>query len=434
MAALQGKLLRVFSASPVRPMSQDGYGTSTARLVKGGSGLSSFGWLDTDADQRRRMLEVVDLFRDQGTVDEIGIGTVRDALSNSLFPGTSVLHTRLRYALFIPWLMQRATQRATPKEMAEEFRRLEYRLIDALLAGGEWRGVIGNTARGNLKRMPSVAYWTALGTWRIREGNASLESFFRRAHDLRQLARRTPHADDPEAAEGLLGSGLDPYLPPAPDDVLKSATFTLSPEEEQYLSERIAAGTRGSLFSWLTMHPPGSHADWLWDIDNLGQAPSEMREVADHARRFSIVIFGANLLYNLLLARRAGATVLVETYEEQASQWSNEVNASRILDGWDRAAWSDIIHRQNPKIHPLTMRFIDDWRSGVEATVDITGDARLADVIRNQESRIKRGRARLTNPSALEGWSGASGLLRLDFRWPVVQSHLVDLYRARGSA
>jgi len=50
---------------------------------------STFGWLDADNEQRRRMLEVVDLFKEEGTLDELGIGSIRDALADSLFPGTS---------------------------------------------------------------------------------------------------------------------------------------------------------------------------------------------------------------------------------------------------------------------------------------------------------------------------------------------------------
>lgn len=395
---------------------------------------STFGWLDTDAEQRRRMLELVDLFREEGTVDEIGIGTVRDALSNALFPGTSVLHTRLKYVLFVPWLMQRATQRQTAGEMAQEFRRLEYRLIDSLLAGGEWQGVIGNTARGNLKRLPSLAYWSALGVWGIREGAFTSDAFFRRAHDLRALARNTPQSDDPEARDRLPGSGLDPHLPEAPPELLKSADFALTPEEEQYLSERIASGSRGRLLAWLVTNPYTEDVPYVWHIDNLADAPSDLRKVVDHARRFHTLIHGAAVLYNLLLARQAQNTERVDQYEAQAEEWHTELAVTRVLEGWDRAEWSHIIHQQNPKIHRLTMRFVDDWRSGVEATDDITRSARLADVIRNQESRIKRGRARLTNPAALESWNGGSGLLRLNYRWHIVHSHLQDLYAARESA
>ncbi|UUT36597.1 DUF6361 family protein [Microbacterium elymi] len=74
------------------------------------------------------MLEIIDLFREPGTVDELGIGAVRDALSDILFPGTSVLHTRLRYVLFIPWLLRRAADDGgTPDEMRARFRAHEYR-------------------------------------------------------------------------------------------------------------------------------------------------------------------------------------------------------------------------------------------------------------------------------------------------------------------
>jgi len=54
---------------------------------------SVFAWLDTD-DEQQRMRVLIDLFKDEGTVDELGIGTIRDAFSSALFPGTSNL---LRY-------------------------------------------------------------------------------------------------------------------------------------------------------------------------------------------------------------------------------------------------------------------------------------------------------------------------------------------------
>ena len=88
---------------------------------------SVFEWLDTDSEQRRKMLEVVELFKEEDTVDELGIGSIRDALADSLFPGTSVLQTRLRYVLFIPWLMQLAAARMSSAQMSAEFRALEYR-------------------------------------------------------------------------------------------------------------------------------------------------------------------------------------------------------------------------------------------------------------------------------------------------------------------
>ena len=40
----------------------------------------------------------------QGVRDEIGFLTVHQRYADRFFPGTSVLHTRLRYVLFVPWL------------------------------------------------------------------------------------------------------------------------------------------------------------------------------------------------------------------------------------------------------------------------------------------------------------------------------------------
>lgn len=48
---------------------------------------SRIAWLDYSEDQRRRMREVIDLFREHDTLDELGIGSIRDTFSDLLFPG-----------------------------------------------------------------------------------------------------------------------------------------------------------------------------------------------------------------------------------------------------------------------------------------------------------------------------------------------------------
>ena len=63
---------------------------------------STFTWLDYSEQDRRKMLDVVSLFGESDTRDELGIGVVRDAFANLFFPGTSTLQTRARYFLFVP--------------------------------------------------------------------------------------------------------------------------------------------------------------------------------------------------------------------------------------------------------------------------------------------------------------------------------------------
>ena len=89
------------------------------------------------------MLSVVELFKEDGTVDELGIGSIRDSTADALFPGTSVLLTRSRSLLMIPWLLGRVVNSSTdPREAAAKSRRLEGRLILSLLQGGEHDGVM----------------------------------------------------------------------------------------------------------------------------------------------------------------------------------------------------------------------------------------------------------------------------------------------------
>ena len=54
------------------------------------------GWIDFSEKDRKRALEVIQNLTEQGAVDEIGIGVVRDAFSDYFFPGTSTVQTRAK--------------------------------------------------------------------------------------------------------------------------------------------------------------------------------------------------------------------------------------------------------------------------------------------------------------------------------------------------
>ncbi|WP_264028574.1 DUF6361 family protein [Mycolicibacterium aichiense] len=397
--------------------------------------VSSFGWLDTDNEQRRKMLEVVDLFKEEGTVDELGIGSIRDAFADALFPGTSVLQTRLRYVLFIPWLMQEATKgNRTSNEMSARFRDNELQLIYALDQGEEKLGVIGNTARAKLKRMPSSMYWAAMGTWGIRNTDLSPNAYFRRQYDYRRLADRTARADDPEARDLLLNNDLDPHLPAAPAGLLGKTSFELRPEEEQYLSDRISASKADSMLAWLIRNEPGNLPDYVWQVDNVGEAPEQLQDLIDHARRFHTVIYGAAALYNLLLARKSHRDDLVAEYEKAIENWRGEVHATNALDGWNRSDWWAKVQQCNPRLRQATKTFVNSWIDLTISDIDLANDPTAIALINNRERQIKGGRARLINQAALDRWSGQSGLSRLDYRWSVARRHLRDLYAARHAA
>ena len=50
---------------------------------------STFTWLDYSEHEHRKMLDVIELFGERTTRDELGLGGVRDAFADLLFPPNS---------------------------------------------------------------------------------------------------------------------------------------------------------------------------------------------------------------------------------------------------------------------------------------------------------------------------------------------------------
>src|SRR5690606_40960850 len=90
---------------------------------------STLSWVDFSEHDRDHMLQVIRMFAEPETVDELGIGSVRDALADVLFPGTSTIQTRAAYFLFIPWIyVSLEGRRASARDVAELARRREVQL------------------------------------------------------------------------------------------------------------------------------------------------------------------------------------------------------------------------------------------------------------------------------------------------------------------
>ena len=188
-------------------------------------------WLDLTASDRDKMRRVLDLFKEQGTLDEMGLGSLRDALSDALFPGTSSIQTRLRYVLFIPWLYRRLEdRRVAAGEVQQAARRAEVGLIGPLEQNPDNAGIIGQRARGTLVRLPSSVYWSALTRWGIfrpRQSQGWYHSRFDALVDGRGVVGR---ADDP----GVIWSRQahwHPRLPGPPAGFPWAASFALTHDE-----------------------------------------------------------------------------------------------------------------------------------------------------------------------------------------------------------
>lgn len=393
--------------------------------------MSSLTWLAHSEAERRRTLDVIKLLDEPGTLDEIGIGGIRDAFAELLFPGTSTIQTRARYFLFVPWVYRELETRAPVTDAGDRARRYEVRLIDALLESGETDGVIGREARARLRRLPSAVYWQGLETWGIRRAHTSIRAYHRRLERFRFGG----------SAEGEAGehSGMSSVwhgeLPEAPAGFPRQADLALTPEEADYLRDRIMTRHSRTLLAALLARPSQRRqVDEPWNIEpaDFETAPDEVREQIRHGKSFADLIHGAQLLYNLMLAQASKREVETENYENQFALWADRLQAEgSTLAAWDeeRLRFWQIVREGNPRLRPSAQRFADGWFD-LALSDDphrLAADPRARAAVANREFALKRRLARLQNPTALEAWRGASGADKLRFRWPQAQTLVADI-------
>ena len=68
--------------------------------------MSALGWIDFSSDERAKVKQVLAALNEPGTLDELGIGQLRDAFANRLFPGMSTIQTRAKYFVTIARLLR----------------------------------------------------------------------------------------------------------------------------------------------------------------------------------------------------------------------------------------------------------------------------------------------------------------------------------------
>lgn len=394
------------------------------------SGLS---WLDSSRDDQQRIRELLKLFSDTESRDELGIGQVRDAFSDLLFPGTSVLQTRARYLLIVPWCYQEAQRRGLRSDrLAAQVDRNERKVIAALLRGDDTEGVIGRRAGIGVRTLPSSIYAAALLRYGIRTGDDD-------AAPDRRLASGLAEADELTERSG---GPWHPTLPGAPANFPNEVEggLRLYPDEARWLRERLLAAAPNTLLAYLLEpeHRPSWDSQAPWDEPAALAAPEPIGSLVRDAQWFSLAMHGAALLYNLLVAERyeeAGLTEHEEPaalYGDKLLGWSDRVAAEHSLKGWDRSGmWSRLIE-QNPRIsaNVKARLFIERWLDAVAsgAAGDAATDPALRNLVGERERSVKKGQSRLVNDKLLRTWSGASGSRRLVFRWSQVRRILTDIH------
>jgi hypothetical protein len=394
---------------------------------------SLFGWLDHSEAQRRQMLEIVDFFRDKGTLDELGFGSIRDAFSDHFFPGTSTLQTRARYLLFVPWIYLRIERDRVPYTQVDRRARSDHGMLARALqrgGAGENEGVIGIVAGDAIQRTPAAIYWTGLKRFHIWQFSGSMAQYYATVQKSGPVAAPV-YSDDGELFERTRVRGWHAGVPPEPQGFLDSASMALTSDEATYIRERITLAAPSSLF---TLCINGSRAikniEFPWLHPDLHAFPKQLQSELEHARRFSIASYGAALLYNLLLTEKASGAGL--PIAQDADKLRDRITATADeraqLKGWRMTDFWEAVIGKGHGISRPTREFVE----GIVAIFEqnpggYADDATARQLIERRELALKGGLARLTHRRALEKVNGPVGLYTQTYRWPNVQRIVADI-------
>lgn len=401
---------------------------------------STLSWLDSTEHERRTVLQLVSALNEPGTLDELGIGSIRDTFSDALFPGTSTIQTRARYFLFVPWIMQMVEASSTSNH-ANHARWLQLQLRNALVEShASDPGVIGREAGAALQRLPHDIYWLGTASWGIRKYPGSIASYFdslRRPSSWviagRALEEPVEGRRD-EASERAAGNWAN--VPRRPRDFPWNASFTLSKGEAEYLRERVELSHSQSYLAHLLRHSRGrelSMGELPWDYPVGESPPAVARAWLRDAMLFSLVHQGGVLLFDLMLAEKLNDDAHEEEYSNRLAKWSNDIAAAKPdLSLWDRASMWRRLYRANPRLRPRAREFADRWFELVSTqgggSIQDRPDARR--LVRERERALKGARARLSYAEARDRRRGYPFAGRLDYRWTQVKRISADILSA----
>lgn len=393
---------------------------------------SGFGWIRFDDKEYEVAAEARALLTTPGSRDELGLGGIRDRYANAMFPGTSTIQTRLRYAMFVAWTYDRLKHLPTA-ELVEQGRAAEIEMIARLVHGEAGNGIIGVVAEGDLVRLPSMTYWTLLQQW--RGADVADDELPSRATWIRMSPpKRQQHP--------LLLRGAPSIR------LTKKMTFELGADEIAYLTrclrEREVAGPKSLFHEILNGAADAKTVDG--PLDDIKADSARNRTILHNARAFSNLMWGASLTYNILLLRRRlsrTSPAFLEALQTENVAPSTDDEEYLVARQKDWNDWKDGQRAEHARLvgepsffqepdctgETHAIRFALAWAERA-TTVDDPSEVEAMIV---ERERCLKGLAqrRFGSDRALARWGGASDVNPASYRWHTARTFLQDM-KAKG--
>ena len=401
---------------------------------------SELGWVDFSESDKNKVLKVIEMLKPAGTVDELGVGVVRDSMADAMFPGITTIMTRAKYYFIVPRILCSYIydRNANRKHSMREYLRLEENEIMNRLASdydyNEEQRIIGiNKASHNrnlpkrrweeLVRKPSSIYWSGLRSFKIYTGQEQL-SIFLNHFDISKIQQEKgldksdgETGDDRDAhINSILPFSLPDYDPKWKENL----TLDLSNEEANFLKHKIIDSYPNTLLAYLIDNLAFSdefiNYEYYGDIlnsDFMKRLPNEIVSVIYLASDFWKILFGAHIRYNLNLHKTNGINKdLYEQIEIVWKEWKEMMSKFNWKSFDMTKIWEITKSKRRVKIY--TERFINSWIDAIQSK-NFNEDV-LDELVRKQEQKNKGSRSKL-KPGNDEKYDTWIGLSNMEFRF-----------------
>ena len=395
------------------------------------------GWVDFSSEDRDKVLDVMNLLQEQGAVDEIGIGLVRDAFANLFFPGTSTVQTVANYFLIVPYVLKEATEGRYGNDLNKILRRIDQedkecgKLLMQNCPGED--GIIGRRVlpRGWVARKPSSIYWNGIRTYGICTQDLTIPELLKASIILQAqkkstaLGNKGDDTTDSERDDADAGKDVATQLFSVPDDYYAdwrtNLSIHLTATEAAFLRKMIETRVSTSLLGYLLRNniTVAKYDSFEAIYEDLGVVvPAELARTMKLACDFNRLVYAARVRYNYILS--AGQN------KDAAAEWAYiEANMQHVMS----VDVDDVLHTLHITNFRLR-RFLTNFKAAL-----LAGDLDAADkVLIEREVEIKtRSRAKLCKRDdyANDIWIGGR---YLDYRFSSAKRIITDIYRGEEAA
>lgn len=395
------------------------------------------GWIDFSKEDRQKALDVINLLSEQGAVDELGIGIVRDAFANYFFPGTSTIQTRAKYFLIVPYILREAVDGRYGKDINRILRAIDAEEkecgIKLLEANPKAEGIIGTRVlpKGWVARKPSDIYWNGIRTYGIFcDYGLSIPEYVSLAVKLNtqkssaKLGNRNDEAEENEKDDSDAGDIMNVSfwnLPIYHDNWRDNLTIELTNEEAFYLDKQIQKGAKGSLLEYVLKNriDMNKYEDFASMAADLSEKVEEkLAYMMKLACEFNDLVYMARVRFNVMLSE--------EENEVAISEWDGLKPQVKQRANVDLSAVFIELELHNPG----TYLFLSKLQEAFKA-LDIDAADELIKKRERQLKGINRAKLNRTKEFDHSKWVGGG---ELDYRFSNARRIINDIYSGEVSS